>query len=96
MILSESITNDLLNQLDSLTSRIRNIKQSLKIVSNSRLRERLINENITLIKRVNEIYNLSKILSYFSTDKINFSALLFEKSKRTLNETRTERNLYFL
>ena len=96
MILSESITNDLLNELDSLTSRIRNIEQSFKTSSNSKLRERLINENITLIKRVNEIYNLSKTLIYFSKEKINFSALLFEKSKRTLNETKKERNLYFL
>ena len=93
---SESIINNLLIEVDSLTYRFRNIKQCFKSSSNSRLRERLITENKEIIKRVSEIYNLAKILNKRQRDNINFSAILVEKSKRSLYETRTESNLFFL
>ena len=93
---SESIINNLLIEVDSLSYRIRNIKQSLKTSYNIQLRKRLIYENNIIIKRINEIYNLSKLLNNRSKEKLTFSGLLVEKTKRTLKETKTESNLFFL
>ena len=96
MKLSESITNDLLIELDSLTFRLRSIKQCFNASSNQILRKRLIEENRNLIGRINEIYKLGEILIKDSTDKLNYSSLLVEQSKRALKEIRTESNLFFL
>ena len=96
MKVSESIVNDLLFEVDFLTFRIRNIKLSLKTSSNRKLRERLINENISIFERVNEINKTAVLLKKMSKDKISFSNLLIEKSQRTINENKTERNLFFL
>ena len=93
---SESIINNLLIEVDSLTYRLRNIKQCFKATSNSSLRERLIYEKKTIFKRVFEIHKVSEFLNNRNKEKIKFSALLMEKAKRTLNETRTESNLFFL
>ena len=96
MKLSESIVNDLFREVDSLTYRIRVIKQCLVTASNIRLKARLINENNTIYKRISEINELSELLHENSSDKISFSALLKEKSMRSLNELKTGRNLFFL
>ena len=93
---SESLLNSLLIEVDSLTHRLRNIKNSFKTTSNDSLRNRLINENKLIMIRVNEIYNISNLLNKSSHDGINFSSLLKEKSRRTLNEIRTENNLFFI
>ena len=93
---SESIINNLLMEVDSLTYRLRNIKQCFKTCSNSSLRERLLSENRTIFERVNEIYKISEFLNKRTNEKINFSSLLIEKSKRTLFEIKTESNLFYL
>ena len=93
---SESLTNNLLIEVDVLSNRLRSIKQSFKTTDNKALKERLFSENKNIFKRVNEIYKIAELLNKNNTEKINFSNLLFEISKRTLNENKFESNLFFL
>ena len=79
-----------------LSNRLRNIKQSFKTTHNKALKERLFSENKNIFKRVKEIYKIAEILNKNNTDEINFSNLLFEITKRTLNENKFESNLFFL
>ena len=91
---SLSITNNLLIEVDVLTNRLRNIKQSFKTTHNKGLKERLFFENKNIFKRVIEIYKIAELLNKSGNDKINFSNLLVEKTKRTLNENKYESNLF--
>ncbi len=59
------------------------------------LKERLFSENINIFKRVHEIYKIAEILNKKNSDKINFSNLLIEITKRTLNDNKFESNLFF-
>ena len=93
---SQSITNNLLMEVDGLSIRLRNIKQSFKATNNKGLKERLFSENKNIFKRVNEIYKIAELLNKKNNEKINFSNLLFEITKRTLNENKFESNLFFL
>ncbi len=93
---SQSLTNNLLMEVEVLSNRLRNIKQSYKTTENKALRERLFSENKNIFKRVNEIYRISELLNQNNNEKINFSNLLFEITKRTLNENKFESNLFFL
>ena len=93
---SQSITNNLLLEIDVLSNRLRNIKQSFKTTCNRGLKERLFLESKNIYKRVKEISKIAEVLSRKTNDKINFSSLLIEKSKRTLNENKFESNLFFL
>ena len=92
---SHSLTNNLLMEVDVLSNRLRNIKQSYKITENKALKERLFTENKNIFKRVNEIHKMAELLNN-NNEKINYSNLLFETTKRTLNENKIERNLFFL
>ena len=92
---SQSVTNSLLIEVDILSNRLKNIKQSFKLTNNKALKERLFSENKNIFKRVNEIYKIAELLNK-NNDKINFSNLLFEITKRTLNENKFESNLFFL
>jgi mRNA deadenylase 3'-5' endonuclease subunit Ccr4 len=92
---SQSLTNNLLIEVDVLSNRLRNIKQSFKTTENKSLKERLFSESKNIFKRVNEIYKIAALLNK-NTEKINFSNLLFEITKRTLNENKFESNLFFL
>ncbi len=83
-------------EVDVLSNRIRTIKQSFKTTHNKGLKERLVSENKSIFKRVNEIYKIAEILNKRSSGKINFSILLFEKTKRTLSENKFESNLFFI
>ena len=83
-------------EVDVLSNRLRNIKQSFKTTDNIALKQRLFSENKNIFKRVNEIYKIAELLNKKNKDKINFSKLLFEISKRALNENKFERNLFFL
>ena len=83
-------------EVDFLSNRLRNIKQSYKTTYNKKLKERLISENKSIFKRVNEIYKIAELLNRKNNEKINFSNLLVEITKRTLNENKFERNLFFL
>ena len=79
-----------------LTNRLRNIKQSFKNTQNKALKERLFFENKNIFKRVKEISKIAELLNKNNTEKINFSKLLVEITKRTLNENKFESNLFFL
>ena len=92
---SQSLTNNLLMEVYFLSNRLRNIKQSYKSTENKALKGRLFSENRNLFKRVNEIYKIAELLIK-NNEKINFSNLLFEITKRTLNENKFESNLFFL
>jgi len=93
---SQSLTNNLLIEVDVLSNRLRNIKQSFKTTENKSLKERLFTENKNIFKRVNEIYKIAELLNEKNNEKINFSKLLVEITKRTLNENKFDRNLFFL
>ena len=93
---SHSLTNNLLMEVDVLSNRLRNIKQSYKTTENKALQVRLFSEKKNIFNRVNEIYKIAKLLNKNNTEKINFSNLLFEITKRTLNENKFESNLFFL
>ena len=92
---SQSLTNNLLMEVYFLSNRLRNIKQSYKTTENKALKLRLFTENKNIFKRVNEIYKIAELLNK-NKEKINFSNLLFEITKRTLNENKLENNLFFL
>ena len=79
-----------------LSNRLRNIKQSFKTTHNKTLKERLFSENKIIFKRVNEISRIAELLNKKSNEKINFSNLLVEITKRTLSENKFESNLFFL
>ena len=93
---SQSLTNNLLMEVEVLSNRLRNIKQSYKTTENQALKERLFTENKNIFKRVNEIYKIAELLNKNNTENINFSNLLVEITKRTLNENKFESNLFFL
>ena len=83
-------------EVDVLSNRLRNIKLSYKTTENKALKGRLFSENKNIFKRVGEIYKIAKLLDKKNSDKINFSNLLIELTKRTLNENKFESNLFFL
>ena len=83
-------------EIDILSNRLRNIKQSFKSTHNKALKERLFSENKNIFRRVNEISKIAELLNKKSNEKINFSNLLVEITKRTLNENKFESNLFFL
>ena len=93
---SQSLTNNLLIEVDVLSNRLKNIKQSFKTTNNKALKERLLLENKNIFKRVNEIYKIAELLNKKNNENINFSKLLVEITKRTLNENKFESNLFFL
>ena len=92
---SLSLTNNLLMEVDVLSNRLRNIKQTYQATENQALKERLSSENKNIFKRVNEIYKIAELLNK-NNKKTNFSNLLIEITKRTLNENNFESNLFFL
>ena len=93
---SQSITNNLLIEVDVLTNRLRNIRQSFKTTENKALKERLFSENKNIYKRINEISKIAELLKTKKNEKINFSNLLVEITRRTMNENKFENNLFFL
>ena len=93
---SQSVTNSLLIEVDILSNRLKNIKNSFKTTNNKALKERLFLENKNIFKRVNEIYKIAELLNKKNNERFNFSELLVETTKRTLNENKLETNLFFL
>ena len=93
---SQSITNNLLMEVDVLSNRLRNIKQSYKTTDNKALKTRLFSENKNIFKRVGEIYKIAELSNKKNNERFNFSELLVEITKRTLNENKFESNLFFL
>jgi len=93
---SQIITNNLLMEVDVLSNRLKNIKQSFKTTHNKILKERLFTENKNIFERINEIYKIAELLSRKNQEKINFSNLLIEKTQRTIIDNKFESNLFFL
>tara|TARA_Y100000991_G_scaffold102534_1_gene77257 strand:- start:174 stop:428 length:255 start_codon:yes stop_codon:yes gene_type:complete len=83
-------------EVDVLSNRLKNIKQSFKTIHHKGLKERLFLENRNIFTRVNEIHKIAELLNNKTKEKINFSNLLLETTKRTLNENRFASNLFFL
>ena len=83
-------------EVDVLSNRLRSIRESFKTTHNKALKERLLSENKNIFKRVNEISEIAELLNKKTNEKINFSKLLVEITKRTLNENKFESNLFFL
>ena len=83
-------------EVDVLSNRLRNIKQSFKTTNNKSLKDRLFTENKNIFERVNEIYKIAENLNKKHNKKFNFSNLLLEITKRTINEYKFESNLFFL
>ena len=79
-----------------LSNRLRNIKQSFKTTHNKALKERLYSENKIIFKRIKEISQIADLLNKKNNGKLNFSNLLVEITRRTLNENKFESNLFFL
>ena len=96
MYRSESVTSNLLIEVYSLSNRIENIKQSFSNTTHQGLRVRLFYENKTIFQRLNEIYSIAKFLKNRTIENISSTSLLLEKSKRTIAQTRMEKNLFFL
>ena len=96
MKISECILNNLLLEIESLSSRLKNIQQTYLNISNDGLKERLIIENLTIFERVYEISSIAKNLDKRTNEKISFSSLLVEKCKRTINEMKIIKNLFFI
>ena len=93
---SHSLTNNLLMEVYVLSNRLRNIKQSFKTTHNKALKERLYSENKIIFKRIKEISQIADLLNKKNNGKLNFSNLLVEITRRTLNENKFESNLFFL
>ena len=83
-------------EVDVLSNRLKNIKQSFKTTHNKALKERLFSENKNIFKRVNEIYKIAELLNDKSNEKLKFSNLLLEITKRILIKNKLESNLFFL
>ena len=93
---SESIINDLLIEVETLSYRITSIHQTFLNTSHLSLRERLFYENINISQRLNEIFSIAKVLKDRNNEYVSFSRLLFEKCQRAIAKKRIEKNLFFL
>ena len=60
MHISESIINNLLMEVESLSYRLKNIKQAFTNTAHNGLRERLIYENQSVLLRVKEIFSIAR------------------------------------
>ena len=96
MYRSESLINDLIMEVDSLSLRIINIQKAYCNTSNEGLRKRLFYECKNISQRINEIFSIAKKLNNRSNENISFSSLLVEKCQRTIAQKRIEKNLFFL
>ncbi len=96
MYKSESLISILLMEVDSLSNRIANIKQAYFNTSHVGLRKRLFKENKNISQRINEIFSIAKVLRDRNNENLSFSSLLVEICERTINQTKMEKNLFFL
>ena len=96
MYRSESLINNLLNEVDSLSCRIMNIKRAYCNTVHVGLRKRLIYENKNISQRLNEILSIALLLRERTNEKISFSNLLLEKCERIIAQEKMEMNLFFL
>ncbi len=83
-------------EVDSLSYRITNIHQTYFNTSHVGLRDRLFYEYKDISERLNEIFSIAKVFKNRNNENISFSSLLVEKCKRTIDQKRIEKNLFFL
>ena len=83
-------------EVDSLSYRITNIDQTYFNTSHVGLRDRLFYEYKDISERLNEIFSIAKVFKNRNNENISFSSLLFEKCKRTIDQKKIEKNLFFL
>ena len=83
-------------EVDSLSYRITNIHRAYLNTTHLGLRDRLFDENKNILHRINEIFSIAKVLKNRKNEKISFSSLLVEKCKRTIDQRKIEKNLFFL
>ena len=95
MKISESIVNNFLFEIESLSYRLKNIRECYKSSSNEKLKDPLIYENNKIIERLKEINKIAKLLNKKNIEKICYTTLLIEKTKRILEEAKTESYLFF-
>ena len=96
MYKSESIINNLLIEVDSLSYRITNIHKAYFNTTHEGLRDRLFDENKKITQRLNEIFSIAKLLKNRNNENISFSSLLVEKCERTTSQISMEKNLFYL
>ena len=96
MKISESIVNNFLFEIESLSYRLKNIRECYKSSSNEKLKDRLIYENNKIFERLIEINKIANFLNKKNIEKICYTTLLIEKTKRILEEAKTESYLFFL
>ena len=96
MYLSESITSNLLIEVDSLSNRINHIKCCYNNTAHYGLRQRLFFENMNISQRLKEINSIAKFLKTRTIEKVSFTSLLLEMSERTIAQTKIQKNLFFL
>ena len=96
MFKSESIINDLLIEVDSLSYRITNIQQTYLNTKHIGLRARLLYENKNISQRLNEILSIAKVLKYRNNEHISFTSVLVEKCERTIAKKRIQKNSFYL
>ena len=65
---SHSITNNLLSEVDVLTNRLRNIKQTFKTTYNIRLKERLLTENNYIVSTAENANQAKEKLQYLQAN----------------------------
>ena len=82
---SVSIAEDLFRELEFITSRLINISQNFNQISDLNLKERLNKEYIFLQSRIKQISKIAEIILEKSNNKFSFSAILLEKSSRSLS-----------
>ena len=96
MYRSESLLDNLLIEVETLTNRVINIKQTYAHTINYGLRERLIEESKCLYERLKEIHVIGLLLEKRTTEKISYSNLLVEKCRRSIAKSKIKRDLFFL
>ena len=96
MYKSESIINNLLIEVDSLSCRITNIHLAYFNTSHAGLRDRLFYEDKNISQRLNEIFSIAKVLKNRNNENLNFSSLLVEKCERSITQTKMKTDLFFL
>ena len=92
---SQSLTNNLLIEVDFLSNRLRNIRQSYKTTENKSLKGRLFSENKNIFKRVNEIYKIAELLNK-NNEKINFSNLFSFNVLLVISKSKFEKLIFSL
>ena len=95
MKISESIVNNFLFEIESLSYRLKNIRECYKSSSNEKLKDRLIYEKNKIFERLIEINKIANLLNKKNIEKICYTTLLIEKTKRILEEAKTESYLFF-